>query len=247
MSAMAGFPDFRLMMCNVKVVGFGPLRVARRRRVVDLTPRVLLLPFSACPGICTLVTLSLYGETSESGDNGLESESSDDGGVRGNSISVSRSESVEGVTERFTRRFRMSKDSVLRSPSRSYTVSLLIPATRHHVTAFSTLSTMSSSVASLSQWFSATKSKARCEGSFRLWALRGCGWSAIVKKRLAAVTSQYRAWKMARANDASQDIYPNDQVIRDAISQNIQVNAPRLCVARRCRPEANTPLFVKES
>ena len=64
-----------------------------------------------------LVTQSLNGETSESGERGLESESSEEGGVRGYSSSVSRSESLEGAAEDLTRRFRMSKDSVLRTPN----------------------------------------------------------------------------------------------------------------------------------
>lgn len=63
-----------------------------------------------------LVMQSLNGVTSESGDSGLESESSEEGGVRGYCISVSKSESFEGAIENLTRRFRMSNDSVLRSP-----------------------------------------------------------------------------------------------------------------------------------
>ena len=84
----------------------------------------------------------MKGVTSESGESGRESESSEEGGVRGYSSSDSKSESLEGAAEDLTRRFRMSKDSVLRSPraelvhcgervtlkfdepSRSYTVNL---------------------------------------------------------------------------------------------------------------------------
>lgn len=205
-------------------------RATRRRLTVDLLTLPLRFDLGTSGGNRIVVTLSLGTGGLERGESGIESASSDGGGVGGYRMSHSTGQSstssswVEG-----SRRSRRSSEQRVRTPiafirydcnnaivmcsvnipSRSYTVSRRIPTAWHRDATFSTLASMYFSLDSSSAAELDIRHKARWFGSCKrpLSATIGRGSSRKREDRdLNTRTSQYSAWKSARATGANQDI-----------------------------------------